>query len=124
MSKCGIVIVAHGSQLPDPEEALAKLASFLREESGGPVEVGFLSFQSPSIAEAVASVVQAGVDRVTVAPFFLTEGYLMRKAVKLAREAAPGLDMKIAPPLGQHPRLLDAVLDRADEAMGQRADAD
>ncbi|MBL0389313.1 hypothetical protein JJB07_22230 [Tumebacillus sp. ITR2] len=122
MAKRGIVVLAHGSEIPDQEEALTQLASFLREKSGGPVEVGFLNFQSPRIAEAVALVLAAGAEEILVAPFFLTEGFLMRKAVSLAQQAAPGVDMKIAPPLGQHPRLVDVVLDRVAEASVRQSD--
>ncbi|PWK05956.1 sirohydrochlorin chelatase [Tumebacillus permanentifrigoris] len=123
MPKLGIVVLAHGSEVPGSgEETLAELAAFLRSESGAVVEVGYLNFQSPRIAEAVTRVLAAGVDRVTVAPFFLSEGYLMRKAVRQAKEAAHGVEIKIASPLGQHPRLLDVVLERMAEAMGYRLD--
>lgn len=126
MRKLGILVLAHGSEVPGGEIALAELVAFLRTESGAVVEVGYLSFQSPSIAEAVACLLETGVDRLQVAPFFLAEGFLLRKAVRAAKEAAlalrPELDIKIASPLGQHPRLLDVVMDRIAEAMDQPAE--
>jgi sirohydrochlorin cobaltochelatase len=122
VQKSGIVVLAHGSVVPGSgEEALAELAAFLRAQSGGVVEVGYLNFQSPRIPEAVARVAAAGVDRLTVAPFFLSEGFLLRKAIRQARDAAPaGLELKIASPIGPHPRLLDAVLERMAEATGHK----
>ena len=105
-----VVLAAAGSSdaraAADVETAVASLAARL----GRPVTSGFLSAQTPTVADAVAAARAAGAGRVAVASYLLAPG------VFSARLASAGADV-VAEPLGPHPELVRLVLSRFDEAV-------
>jgi sirohydrochlorin ferrochelatase len=105
-----VVLAAAGSSdaraAADVEEAVASLARSL----GRPVTSGFLSAQTPTVADAVSAARAAGARRVAVAAYLLAPG------VFSARLTEAGADV-VAEPLGPHPDLVRLVLDRYDAAL-------
>ncbi|MGI4896526.1 MAG: sirohydrochlorin chelatase [Janthinobacterium lividum] len=106
-----VVLAAAGSSderaAADVRTAVASLSRSL----GRPVTSGYLSAQSPTVAEAVASARAAGAERVAVVSYLLAPG------VFSARLAAAGADV-VAQPLGPHPDLVELVLARYDAIAG------
>lgn len=70
----------------------------------------------PNLATALQEVAQAGVERVIVAPYFLTSGMHLRRdlpaLVERERAAHPEIDFAVAEPLEGHSLLVDLLLDR------------
>ena len=116
----GLLVIAHGSVVPGAEREVVELAEQMRDRAGLPVaEVGYLDYTEPRIPEAVAKCVQRGATELVVLPYFLAEGYLvrkMRRAVVAAAANHPGLRLLEAAPLGPDPRFADVLLDRVAEA--------
>ena len=117
MSGAAIVLVDHGSREAAANEVVEEVAAALRERlPGRAVEVAHLELAAPDLAEAVARCAARGAREVVVLPFFLAPGrHSARDIPRLAAEAAerhPGVSIRVAPPLGAHPALVDAVLDR------------
>lgn len=115
-----LLVIAHGSVVPGAEREVWALADRLREKSElDVVEVGYLDYTEPSIPEAVAACVERGATEIVVLPYFLAEGYLVRK-VRLALTAAmanhPGVRLREARALGPDPRFAEIVMDRIREA--------
>lgn len=100
-----IVLAAAGSSdaraQADVEDATAGLA----ERVGRPVTAGFLSAQEPTIADVVQR-----FPRVAVASYLLAPGIFSERLTGL------GADV-VSEPLGVHPRLVDLVLRRYDDAV-------
>lgn len=118
--KRGILLVAHGSEIAGAERDVERVAAALRRMTAQTVEVGFLSFTAPDLPEAVSRCAQSGVAQWVVMPYFLTAGYLQRKAMGIVKKEAgryPGLFVVEAEPFGRHPLLADLVLERIAEAM-------
>jgi sirohydrochlorin ferrochelatase len=65
--------------------------------------------------------IERGATRVIVIPYFLTLGtHMQRDLPRLARDASKAhgdIEMLITSPLDGHPALVQALLDRADEAL-------
>ena len=63
-----------------------------------------------------------GASEIVLHPYFLAPGRHSRDDIpRLAAEAAarhPGVTVRVTPPLGLHPGLVDAVLDRVSEGAG------
>lgn len=119
----GLVLFSHGSLLCGAGGALETHAARLRAEHGFRlVEVGYLNYNEPSFADAVARIANAGANRIVIVPFFLAPGYFVNhslpKCVDSVRPAFPGLEFVIAPPLGADERLADAVLESAGASRG------
>lgn len=121
--KRGILLIAHGSIVAGVERDLEHIAADLRQKTEADVVgSGFLDYTEPKIPEAVRQMAEQGVTELLVVPYFLSAGYLLRKALRIVREeTAMQAQMKvhIAEHLGKHPRLTDVVLDRIEDARSR-----
>jgi sirohydrochlorin ferrochelatase len=120
-----IVLIDHGSRLPEANAVVEQVAALLRASlPDAAVEVAHLELAAPDLAEAVARCVERGAREVVVQPFFLAPGrHSARDIPALAAAAAgrhPGVSIRVREPLGAHPALVEAVLDRISEAEGPR----
>ena len=88
------------------------------------VEPAFLELGQPDLDGAVARLVEGGARRIVIVPYFLTPGkHLQRDLPRIVADLAglyPGVDFTVTPPLDGHPALIDALLDRAHEAVTDR----
>ena len=117
----GIVIFAHGSSVPSANEAVKAVAAAVASAGGFDiVETAFLETR-PTLAEAVARMVEQGVTRVLVVPYFLTLGiHLQRDLPGIVAELASfhqNLEIRVTPPLDGHPALAQILLEHAREAL-------
>ena len=118
-----IVLIDHGSRLPEANEVVEQVAAALRARAPGTaVEVAHLELAPPDLAEAVARCVASGATEIVVQPFFLAPGrHSARDIPALAAAAADrhaGVSIRVGEPLGAHPALVDAVLDRVSAGGG------
>lgn len=82
----GVLVVAHGSSLPDPPPEPALFCRRLRELLPGEVEVRLGYFQQNPVAEEVLVSMQAR--HVLLLPFLLTEGVHTRRDLPTDAQAA------------------------------------
>lgn len=116
-----LVLFSHGSLLCGAGEALDAHAARLRADGKfDRVEVGYLNYSSPSLAETVEALAADGATSIRILPYFLIPGYFVGKALPDAlaplRERFPGLEFTVAEPIGYDERLADALLAFADSA--------
>lgn len=109
-----IILFAHGARDPawaDPVLRIAAMVAERRPEAQ--VEAAFLELLQPSLAEAVDRVVGRGADRVVVRPLFMApSGHLRREVPELLdeiRAAHPRTEIRLAPPLGDVPDVMEAI---------------
>jgi len=73
----------------------------------------------------VEQLVQRGVERVIVLPYFLTEGrhtmHDLPQLVEKIRETFPGVEIDVADTLDGHPGILQALLDRVRSRLDRGA---
>jgi sirohydrochlorin ferrochelatase len=113
----GIVVFAHGSSVPSANQAVELVAA----EAKFPFyEVAFLDAR-PNLREGVEKLVQRGLTKILVVPYFLTLGIHLQRdlpaLVKQLESEHPGIKMQIAPPLDGHPALGKILADRVREAL-------
>jgi sirohydrochlorin ferrochelatase len=111
-------LIAHGSRQPEANADLRSLAEALRRsEAFDIVEASFLELADPGIDEGGASCVARGAESVVLLPYFLSAGVHVRRDLTAARDRLaqrfPHVTFRLAEPLGQHPLLMEVVLDRA-----------
>lgn len=121
-----VILFSHGSLLCGAGEQLKAHAARLAQNGKySRVEIGYLNYSEPSFARAVEKCVQAGATRITVAPYFLVPGYFVNVGLPgvLNPEQArfPEVEFRVAPVLGDHPLLADAVLHCADRAASSES---
>jgi len=124
----GFIVFAHGSRIENANQAVrdvvSKMAASQMAASGQhAVEAAFLELGQPDITGATALLIARGAKRIVVIPYFLTLGtHMQRDLPRLARDASSAhgdIEVQITSPLDGHPALLQALLDRASEALLQ-----
>jgi len=121
-----LILFSHGSLLCGAGEQLKAHAARLGETGKyACVEIGYLNYSEPSFAEAVEKCVGVGATCITIAPYFLVPGYFVNvglpRVLKPEQERFPDVEFRIAPVLGDHPLLADAVLSCAGRAASSES---
>ena len=117
----GIILFGHGARAAEyvqPFERIRQAMAARQPETM--VELGFLELTRPSLEEAVASLVARGVGRISVVPVFIGPGrHVLKDLPELAAGAMsrfPGLEIILAPPVGESAMVVDAMARCALEA--------
>jgi sirohydrochlorin ferrochelatase len=117
----GFIVFAHGSRIESANQAVRDVVSKMAASGQHVVEAAFLELGQPDLAGATALLIARGAKRVVVIPYFLTLGtHMQRDLPRLAQDASRAngdIEMQITAPLDGHPALVEALLDRASQAL-------
>jgi|SRR5512133_2387079 sirohydrochlorin cobaltochelatase len=112
--KQALILFAHGARDPRwaaPFERLRQIAQATLP--GVDVSLAFLELMSPRLPDAVAGLVDKGIGKVSLVPVFLGQGgHVLRDLPLLVdelRSAHPGLEISVAPAVGEDAAVLDAI---------------
>src|SRR5690348_9417640 len=110
----GIVLFAHGARDPQwaaPFTAIRERVRAARPEY--PIEVAYLELMSPTLEEAIASVIGEGASAVTVFPLFMAQGGHLKqdlpRILDAIRASHPHIPIALEPPIGEVADILDAI---------------
>ncbi len=120
----GIILFAHGSAVEEANQSVHNLARRIQEQGPyGYVRGAFLDVAQPNLDTAVAQAVEAGVRRVIVIPYFLTEGiHLQRDLPNLIaplKRKYTDLEIGVGRSLDAHPLMTSIVLGRVREVIAE-----
>jgi sirohydrochlorin ferrochelatase len=115
-----VVLVDHGSRSAEAnaqlEEVAAQVRARLPERT---VVAAHMELAAPDLPTAIDDCVSGGAREIVVAPWFLSPGRHgatdIPRMVDEARGRHPEVQLSVAGPLGVHPGLIDAVLERISE---------
>ena len=117
----GFIVFAHGSRIESANQAVRDVAAQTAASGRHVVEPAFLEIGQPDLSAATGLLIARGVQRIVVIPYFLTLGtHMQRDLPRLARDASQAhgeIEIQITSPLDGHPALVQALLDRASEAL-------
>ncbi len=118
----GIIVFAHGSRIEAANEAVRSAAAALSRSSGfAAVEAAFLELGRPSLEEAADSLVERGIDKLVILPYFLTPGMHLERdlpvLVKNITNKYNNLQVTVTPSLDGHPGLVEVLGDRLRNAL-------
>ena len=122
MTQRGIILVDHGSRLPESNRLVETVAEAFRTRFARDVEIvepAHMELAEPSIATAFARCVDRGATEVVVLPYFLGPGRHWTTDIPNLTAAAAGqfpeVAYRVAPPLGLDDLLLDLLFKRLSE---------
>jgi sirohydrochlorin ferrochelatase/(2Fe-2S) ferredoxin len=125
--KTAILIVGRGASDPDANADFCKLVRLFAE--GTPytslVQPCFIGIAKPRVEEALETMARVRPGRLLVVPYFLFAGRLLTKLqeqLTAYRALYPWIQTTLAPHLGNDPRLLDVMDERAAEALEGRGE--
>jgi sirohydrochlorin cobaltochelatase len=121
-----MLLFAHGARDPNWALPFQQVAARIRADAPGLVlELAFLEFMAPDLAEAGSRLAAAGCAEVDVVPLFLGAGGHVRKdlPVLLERLAAahPRVRWHLRPAIGEVASVIDAMAAAALAQMEQSA---
>src|SRR5690242_3358140 len=110
----GIIVFAHGSRVESANQAVRTVAAELGRAGGfSHVEAAFLELGQPDLEGAASRLAAAGVDSITVIPYFLTLGLHMERdlppLIQKISQTHNGLEIAVTLPLDGHPALVEAL---------------
>jgi sirohydrochlorin ferrochelatase len=119
----GFIVFAHGSRIESANQTVRDVTAKMAASGQHVVEPAFLELGVPDLAGATRKLVSRGAKRIVVIPYFLTLGtHMQRDLPRLARDASSAngdIEIQVTSPLDGHPALVQALLDRASEALAQ-----
>ncbi|MDR3555732.1 MAG: CbiX/SirB N-terminal domain-containing protein [Syntrophobacteraceae bacterium] len=115
-----VIILGHGSRVPEAGKDMEKVAARLREKYGYPlVQVCNMSKLGPHLPEIFEKCVKLGATRVLVVPYFLHSGiHLLLDIPEMLKEEAekfPGVTIQMGRGFGFDEHLVDLLRDRIEE---------
>lgn len=118
-----LLIVDHGSRRSEANQLVARVAARVRAlRPDLYVEHAHMEIAEPSVARGVAACVAAGATEIVVHPYFLGEGRHTSETIPgLVAEAAKahtGVVIRTTEHLGFHDKLVEVVLERVTDAVG------
>lgn len=120
--KTAILMMAHGSRIPEANDAARQVARMVQEMTGFEiVEVSFRELHEPNIQAGIDACVARGAGRLLLMPYFLFMGAHVRhdlpEEIEEARKRHPGLIMEMGTHLGVHRKLAEVETERVNEAL-------
>jgi sirohydrochlorin cobaltochelatase len=115
-----LLVVGRGTNDPDANSNIAKLARMLWEGMGfGWAEAAFSGVAHPRVGPALERAARLGFRRIVVFPYFLFTGVLVRRIYAETDRVAPlfpEIEFAKAPYLRDHPLVVETFLERIGEA--------
>ncbi len=105
-----LVVLAHGSRDPRWRLPFSELITDLQARLGADgVRIAYMEFVSPTLAEVAQEAARDNIHELLVLPFFLAAGAHLATDVPAqvadAVRRFPRLRIRLAPPVGEHPRV-------------------
>jgi sirohydrochlorin cobaltochelatase len=117
-----LVVVGRGTNDPDANSNISKITRMLWEGMGfGWGETAYSGVAHPRVDAALDRAGRLGFRRIVVFPYFLFTGVLVKRIYAQIDEMAarcPGIEFVKAPYLRDHPKVIDAFVERVVEVEG------
>ena len=121
-----LIVVGRGTNDPDANSNIAKVARMLWEGMGfGWAETAFSGVAHPRVDTALSHSARLGFRRIVVFPYFLFTGILVKRIYDQSDTVArlfPDIEIVNAPYLRDHPAVLDAFCEQV-ELLGEGSPA-
>jgi sirohydrochlorin ferrochelatase len=119
--KTALLLIAHGSRQDEANADLRHVVEQLRRLGRfAIVEPCFLELAAPDIDAGAVRCVEQGAEKIVLVPYFLSTGVHVLRDLTTARdrlaERYRQVDIRLAEPLGRHPKLIEVVVERAAAA--------
>jgi len=119
--KRALILVDHGSVVKEANEMLIEVTKMLKKNTECDFDIicySHMELADPPISQAFDHCVAQGADEIIVHPYFLSPGRHSKQDIpSMVKEAArnhPGVSFRVTEPLGLHDKIIEVVLERAN----------
>ena len=118
-----LILFAHGARDPEWANPMRRVQAAVRQRmSQVPVELAFLEFMAPNLADCVAGLVAQGADKIVVMPMFVARGGHLKKEtpemIETLRSTYPNVEFSLGNAIGEHELVVQAMATAALEVAG------
>lgn len=118
-----LILFAHGARDPEWANPMRRVQAAVRQRmSNVPVELAFLEFMAPNLADCVAGLVAEGADKIVVMPMFVARGGHLKKEtpemIETLRSTYPNVEFSLGNAIGEHELVVQAMATAALEVAG------
>lgn len=118
-----LILFAHGARDPEWANPMRRVQAAVRQrKSNVPVELAFLEFMAPNLADCVAGLVAEGADKIVVMPMFVARGGHLKKEtpemIETLRSTYPNVEFSLGNAIGEHELVVQAMATAALEVAG------
>ena len=120
--KTALLLMAHGSRIPEANDAVREIADMVKAMSGFEiVEIAYREQHLPNIQTGIDTCVTLGAQRIILLPYFLFVGAHVQEDLPAemdeARKRHPQVEFAMANHLGVHRKLAEVVVERVAQAL-------
>jgi sirohydrochlorin cobaltochelatase len=116
-----LLIVAHGSKKPEPNDEIRKLAEAIQDRAAGRFDVvrhAFIQFAEPLVGDVIDQLASDGMTEIVALPFFIAGGsHVQNDIPEMLAEAEqrhPGLSMTVTTHFGNFEGISDLILSEVE----------
>ena len=118
-----LILFAHGARDPEWAAPLRRVQAAIRQQAGNtPVELAFLEFMTPNLADCAATLVAAGAANILVVPMFIAQGGHLKRDVPemlaLLRSTHPEVRFSLGGAIGEEEIVINAMAEAALKLAG------
>ncbi|MEM3515561.1 MAG: CbiX/SirB N-terminal domain-containing protein [Saccharolobus sp.] len=119
----GVLLVLHGSRLPEWKDVGIKYVKYLSKYFDL-IEFGFIEFNTPTLREALETLVNKGADTIVVVPLLFAAGAHFKRDIpkllgikdNIIENNDKKINIIIADPLGFDEKIGEVLIKRINEA--------
>lgn len=120
--KTALLIMAHGSRIPEANDAVREIADMVKTMSGFEiVEISYREQHLPNIQAGIDACVARGAERILLMPYFLFVGAHVQEdlpaEMEEGRKRYPNIQFAMGNHLGVHRKLAEVVVERVTETL-------
>lgn len=121
--KTALILFAHGARDPEWAAPLQRVQQAVRRQvPDQAVELAFLEFMAPNLADCATALVATGSERIVVVPMFIASGGHLKREVpamiEQLRSTHPQVEFLLAGAVGEHELVVEAMAAAALELTG------
>jgi len=118
-----LILFAHGARDPEWANPMRRVQAAVRQRMTNiPVELAFLEFMTPTLPERATELIAQGADKIVVMPMFVARGGHLKKEtpemIEALRAKYPDVEFSLAPAIGEHEMVVQAMAAAALEVAG------
>lgn len=130
----GILLIGHGSSLPEGNSVAYELTEMYKKMSDYPVELGFMNIEKPTIRTSINTLAKKGVKKIIAVPIFIAHGIHTKQDIpymlglgeeredagyyqKIQEEIEFDGEIAYIEPFGADSRIADVIGKKVEEAI-------
>ena len=118
-----LILFAHGARDPEWANPMRRVQAAVRQRVAEmPVELAFLEFMTPTLADCATALIADGATKIVVMPMFIARGgHLKRDVPELlaALQAAhPGVELTLGEVIGEQEIVVQAMAEASLQLLG------